>query len=104
MEQMHNMDQFGNSQLDHEKFSFINQPGRGITQLHKKETMLKKKTPFNEFVQQFNVYKDIVHNEELKGVKREGGFDIPSMQTTKQSDMFPNIEVKAQESRAYTGQ
>jgi|TARA_B110000285_G_C14566352_1_gene355835 hypothetical protein len=45
--------------------------------------MLKKKTPFNEFVQQFNVYKDIVHNEELKGVKREGGFDIPSMQTTK---------------------
>ena len=82
MEQMDNIKQFGGSNLDYEKFSFMNNPGRGIQKLHKKETMLKKKTPFNEFVQQYNVYRGIVQNEEVMGVKKGAGIGLSSFDST----------------------
>ena len=58
--------------------------------MHIKETMLKKKTPFNEFVQQYNIYRGIVQNEEVMGVKKEAGIGLSSFDST--HSRFPKIQ------------
>lgn len=52
--------------------------------------MLKKKTPFNEFVQQYNIYRGIVQNEEVMGVKKGAGIGLSSFDSS--HSRFPKIQ------------